>query len=132
MNIKRIAEQYRRQVTLTGRRAEVYVQDVLFEGYDCYGDIDDACRYLRQWYLKLEKALGGGRDLKSLRLSWETIKRMKRVFRGNKHRELSGSDIKRLQNLSGTASRQFGRFHNKLPKLIEKSLRRSVRESGIF
>lgn len=132
MNIKRMADKYRQQVTNTGIRAKAHVEGVLLEDYGCYGDITDACRYLGQWYLKLKKSLGGEKDLKSLRLSWETIKRMKRVFRADKLRGLTDADMKRLKNLSDTALRQFDRFHKNLPKLIEKSLRRSVRESGIF
>lgn len=131
MNIKRMAEKYREQVSGTGEHAKRELEDLVKDSFSDWR-VDSACRYLRQWYLHLKKALGKEKSLRELQRSWEKLNEMKEVLRRNKKKEIICDKEKELLRvLAGVASERLNRFLKNLPCVIEESLRHSVRESGI-
>ena len=132
MNVKRMADQYRKQVSTTGERAQYNLNRVA-QNPGVYRYQDESGRYLGLWYHHLKRALGDERSLGELRQSRETILRMKKVFpKVSRRKEIQDERKKgQLGKLADTSIRQLNRFLEKLPRLIEKSLSRSVREADI-
>ena len=127
MNIKRMADQYRDQVKSTGAtmRHKVfgdYSQEI-FVYKKTY--IGEARTDIKRWYNHLRKALGSEKDLKELQKVWECLVRLSKLCgkseKFDDKRQLILTEIKN----------QMNKFLDKLPRLIEKSLTRAVRESKI-
>lgn len=130
MNIKRMADQYRAQVSATGEgcreRLEEVAKDLTWAHCVAY-----ARAYLRLMYCRLEKALGKKEGLGDLEKSWQKLVQMGKIHHRLHRKNPVGRDLECLRKLIGQASEHLERFLKKLPELIEESLRRSVRESGI-
>ena len=130
MNIKRMADQYRRQVSSTGQGCRMQLESVA-EDLTWDHRVASARAYLRLMYRSLEKALGRSRGLEELEKSWQKLVQMSKIHHRLHRKSPVGNDLEHLGKLHREASEHLERFLKKLPGLIEESLRRSVRESGI-
>lgn len=126
MNIKRMADEYRDRVKCTG----IYLENDINRNLPTYSYhktiIGEYRTNIKRWYNHLQKALGSEKDLKELQKVYELLVELSRLCGENtetlyKERRLI---VEKIQD-------QMKKFLEKLPELIEKSLTRAVRESGI-
>ncbi len=126
MNIKRMADQYRAQVMGTGLSFSTHML-LNLPGDSCKKIFIGEYRTdIKRWYNHLKRALGSEKDLKELRKVWQCLVKLSELCEENTEslnpkRQLILKKIQELMN----------KFLEKLPLLIEKSLTRAVRESGI-
>lgn len=122
MNIRRMADNYRRQLTNTGKEARNRLAWFVSEPSHLrvHLSVAQECSYLRGWYVKLRKTLGTKRDLTNLLRAWQALTAAK-----------DEEDDGRKKSLAQEAAAELDVFLQKLPRLIERSLTRAVRESGI-
>ncbi len=125
MNIKRMADEYRDQVKHTGLTLKSDIDQYLFETSYHKGITGEYRTRIKLWYNHLRVNLSK-KDLKELLTVWEYLVKLSKLCEENTEdlnpkRELIFEKIQEHMN----------KFLEKLPRLIEKSLTRSVRESGI-
>ena len=136
MNIRRRADDYRAQLRAAGNRARQEVQDAV-SGVKNHADviwIQSAQCYLRGWFVKLRRALGDENDLMELWMSWKALSlanQLVRVTAKSGDSVVHAENIKTAQRLVIEAQGRLEKFLQKLPWIIEKSLTRAVRTSGI-
>lgn len=124
MNIKRMADQYRDQVKSTGKS----LMDDIFE-MELSKDslqkilIRELRTKIKRWYNHLRKTLDSERDLKKLLNVWKCLFKISKIYEGTEENV--------RQHMLLIVRNDMGDFLEKLPRLIEKSLTRAVRESGI-
>ena len=124
MNIKRMADQYSDRVKDTGANLADDIGEMeLSEGKVCKIHISKLRTDIKRWYNHLHRALGSEKDLKKLLNVWECLIKISKIC--------EGTDEVLRQRLLFEIRNEMGDFIHKLPRLIEKSLTRSVRESGI-
>ena len=131
MNFKRMARHYRYQVNGTGSRAQDLLTELASNPQRDYRCTHARC-YLRGWYRHLSKALGSENRLGDLNRSWLSLVKLSKLVKANEELDkIPAEKIEQALILAETAKKQLDQFLKKLPKLIEKSLTRSVRASGI-
>jgi predicted translin family RNA/ssDNA-binding protein len=119
MNIKRMANEYRNQVKGTGNQLLKEINNLT--PWSCFHHHRTD---IKRWYNHLQKALGSEKDLKKLLSVWEGLVKISKIP--------EGTEKDKYQCLFSEVQNQMKDFVlKKLPSLIEKSLTRSVRESGI-
>lgn len=121
-----MADEYRIQVMNTGLDLKDSINRHLLE-YSSYKNIIGQYRTnIKRWYNHLRKALKSEKDLKELQKVWWCLVKLS---------ELCGENTEGLnperQFIVEEIQKYMNKFLEKLPRLIEKSLTRSVRESGI-
>lgn len=126
MNIKRMASEYRIRVRNTGFSLRKHIIRYLLEYSSRKNTVGNCRTDIKRWYNHLSKSLGSEKDLKDLHKVWEYLVKLS---------ELCGEDKENLDPqrklIVEKIQKQMNKFLEKLPRLIEKSLTRSVRESGI-
>lgn len=129
INIKILADKYRKQVMETATDQKAEFQNVA-ERADIYY-IGRLSGQLGKSFSNMKKALGTERELSDLKRAWIILKRisgryklMKKFIIPEEDRDFFLKEIRLAESL-------FDRYFKKLPFLIERSLTRNVRRSGI-
>jgi len=128
-----MADEYRRQLELTGMRALSEVAEVVLRP-DHYWKIGNAQAYLHGWYVKLSRALGNEKGLEDLKKSWMTLAELNKLCLPyyQRCREQIPVEMRDpVLKLAMLAQSQLDRFLKKLPRVTEKCLTHAVRTSGI-
>lgn len=125
MNIKRLADQYREQVTKTGQNAQKEMKR--FFGCEDLNVhyFSSVIAYLRNWERHFKKSLPENtRRLENLNDAWKFLK--KAQVRFNENGRSYGTYM-----YIGRASKSLDKFLTHLPDVIEESLTESIKNSGI-
>jgi hypothetical protein len=126
MNINRMANEYRTQIMRTGENIMDNIKRDFPRVSDNKTSVGQIRTNIKRWYNHLHRALGSEKDLKELLLVWECFVKLSELCDKN----TISSNLK-CDMIFGKAIKHMDRFFKKIPRLIEKSLTRSVRESGI-
>jgi len=121
MNIRRMAEAYRENITDTAKSIKRGFQN-LYKVYD-RRHLDGLRHKIGCWEVLLSKHMGG--DLGNLHDSWQIICKVQKSIKPDW--QVTDKHMEEIR----LAEAKFDAFLRELPELIEQALTRAVRESGI-
>jgi len=128
MNIKRMAEDYRKGSITTGRNIKRYFSEGIGVGAKS-PSISLLQQNVGNWIKRLEAA--GVDNLELLESSWQIVRQTNEdICRGKKKcldRIVTEEHVSQIKK----AEKEFDKFLKALPELLEQALTRAVRESGI-
>ncbi|MDD4803582.1 MAG: hypothetical protein PHN69_00155 [Candidatus Pacebacteria bacterium] len=133
MNIKRMADEYRDRVMSSVRSLKSMILDEKSEPPHLHykGRLSIPRMCIKRCYRFLYRSFGSEKDIKELQKVWECLVKINQKGINR----LSEKDSEKLnpqsQLIFDEAVAHLDKLLEKLPKLIEKSLTRAVRESGI-
>jgi len=126
MNIKRMADEYRAQVMSTGKSLRNDINQHLLPDSHRKILIGEYRTNIRRWYNHLLRALSSEKDLKELMRVYMLLVKLSKLCGKNTENLYTKRRV-----VVEEIQKHMERFLEKLPHLIEKSLTRAVRESGI-
>ena len=129
INIRILADEYRRQVTRTANGQKAGFETVK-EHFDLYF-LSKLSGSLGISFSKMKKALGSERDIRMLLRAWVRLKNIKMKYKQKNSFLVQAESRESFIRDIEAAERFFDLYHKKLPSLMERSLSRNVRQSGI-
>lgn len=132
MNIKRMADEYRDRVMSSVRslRSEILDEKSKPPHLHYKGHLSIPRMRVRRCYHFLHRSFGSEKDIKELQKVWECLVKINGRCNGRYEEDPENLDPQ-SQLIFDEAVAHLDKLLEKLPRLIEKSLTRAVRESGI-